>query len=151
MCLFGLIKHFWHSILFSLLLLNSFSRGQCCDPVDCSPPGSSVPGVLQARMLQWVAMPSSRGSSWLRDQTHISYICYIGLLHLLYWQTISLPLAPPGKPFYLVLKMIKRVINYSSQIFFHLLKIYHVHEVPFIIWSLIFGPWKQNTRVCVSL
>ena len=34
-----------------------------CDPMDCSPPGSSVPGILQARILEWVAMPSSRGSS----------------------------------------------------------------------------------------
>ena len=34
-----------------------------CDPMDCSPPGSSVHGILQARMLEWVTMPSSRGSS----------------------------------------------------------------------------------------
>ena len=31
-----------------------------CDPIDGSPPGSSVPGILQARILEWVAMPSSR-------------------------------------------------------------------------------------------
>ena len=36
------------------------------DPVDCSPPGLSVHGMLQARILQWFAMPSSRGSSWPR-------------------------------------------------------------------------------------
>ena len=40
-----------------------------CNPVDCSPSGSSVHGVLQARMLEWVAMPSSRESSQPRDQT----------------------------------------------------------------------------------
>ena len=49
-----------------------------CDPMDCSPPGSSVHGILQARILEWVAMPSSRGSSQPRDQTHISYISCIG-------------------------------------------------------------------------
>ena len=38
-----------------------------CDPMDCSPPGSSVHGILQARTLEWVAMPSSRGSSQPRD------------------------------------------------------------------------------------
>ena len=38
-----------------------------CDPRDCSPPGSSVPGILQARIPEWVAMPSSRGSSRPRD------------------------------------------------------------------------------------
>ena len=43
-----------------------------CDPMDCSPPGASLHGVLQARMLEWVAMPSSRGSSPPRDRTHIA-------------------------------------------------------------------------------
>ena len=43
------------------------------DPTDCSLPGSSVHGILQARVLECVAMPSSRGSSWPRDQTCVSY------------------------------------------------------------------------------
>ena len=38
-----------------------------CDPMDCSPPGSSVHGILQARVLEWVAMPFSRRSSQPRD------------------------------------------------------------------------------------
>ena len=42
--------------------------------MDCSPPGSSVHGILQARILEWVAMPSSRGSSQPRDQTQVSHI-----------------------------------------------------------------------------
>ena len=45
-----------------------------CDPMDCSLPGSSVHGILQVRILEWVAMPSSRGSSQPKDQTHVSYI-----------------------------------------------------------------------------
>ena len=45
-----------------------------CDPMDCSPPGSSVHGILQARTLEWVAMTSSRGSSWPRDWTQVSCI-----------------------------------------------------------------------------
>ena len=45
-----------------------------CDPMGYSPPGSSVHGNLQAGILEWAAMPSSRGSSPLRDRTHISYI-----------------------------------------------------------------------------
>ena len=48
------------------------------DPMDCGPPGSSVHGVLQGRILEWVAMPSSRRSSQSRDRTHISYIFCIG-------------------------------------------------------------------------
>ena len=57
-----------------------------CDPMDCSPPWSSVHGILQAR----VAMPSSRGSSWPRDWTCVS-CC-------LHWQADSLPLVLPEKP-----------------------------------------------------
>ena len=45
-----------------------------CNPMDCSQPGSSVHGILQARILGWVAMPFSRGSSQSRDQAHISYV-----------------------------------------------------------------------------
>ena len=42
------------------------------DAIDCSPPGSSVHGILQARLLEWVAMPFSRGSSGPRDRTWVS-------------------------------------------------------------------------------
>ena len=53
--------------------------------------GSSAHGILQARILEWVAMPSSRGSTWSQGSNP-------PLLHLLHWQAVSLPLAPPGKP-----------------------------------------------------
>ena len=43
-----------------------------CDPMDCDPPGSSVHGILQARILEWLAVPFSRGSPWPRDQTWVS-------------------------------------------------------------------------------
>ena len=46
--------------------------------MDCSPPGSSVHGILQARILEWVAMASSKGSSRPMHRTHISYISCIG-------------------------------------------------------------------------
>ena len=62
-----------------------------CDPMDCSLPGSSIHGILQARIPEGVIMPYSRGSSWPRDQTSDS-------LCLLHWQIGSLPLVPPGKP-----------------------------------------------------
>ena len=44
-----------------------------CDPKDCSPAGYSVHGILQARILEWVAIPFSRGSSQPRDRTYVSY------------------------------------------------------------------------------
>ena len=49
-----------------------------CDPMDRSPPGSSVHGILQARILEWVAMHSSRGFSQPRHPTCISYVSCIG-------------------------------------------------------------------------
>ena len=45
-----------------------------CHPMDCSPPGFSVHGILQARILEWVAIPFSRGSSWSKDWTLVSSI-----------------------------------------------------------------------------
>ena len=45
-----------------MFMLSCFSHVQLCDPMDCSPPDSSVHGILQARILEWVTMPSSRGS-----------------------------------------------------------------------------------------
>ena len=56
-------------------LLQSYTL---CNHTDCSLPGSSVHGILQARILEWFAMPSSRGSSQFKDLTHISYISCIG-------------------------------------------------------------------------
>ena len=48
-----------------------------CDPVDCSPPGSSVHRICQARIPEWIAISSSRGSSWPRDRTCISFLLYL--------------------------------------------------------------------------
>ena len=62
------------------------SHQTLCNTMDCSPPGSSVHGILQARILEWVAMPSSRGSSRSRDWSHI----------FLHWQADSLPLHQLG-------------------------------------------------------
>ena len=45
-----------------------------CDPMDCSPPDSSVCGILQARIPEWVAIPVCRRSSWPRDRTQVSCI-----------------------------------------------------------------------------
>ena len=65
-----------------------------CDLMDCSPPGSSVHGISQARMLEWVAISFSRGSSQPRDWTWVSHIAGDPLL----LQVDSLPTEPPWKP-----------------------------------------------------
>ena len=54
------------------------------DPMDCSLPGSSIHWISQARILEWVAISFSRGSSWHRDQTHASHI---GRWVLYHWAT----------------------------------------------------------------
>ena len=59
--------------LFPLMLVTQ-SCGTLCDPKDCSPPGSSVHGILQARIVEWVAIPFSRGSSHPRGRTVASCI-----------------------------------------------------------------------------
>ena len=58
--------------------------------MDHSTPGPSVQGILQERMLEWVAMPSSRVSSRPRDQTHVSSISCIGRQVLYYYQPLNL-------------------------------------------------------------
>ena len=65
------------------------SRPTLCNPMDCSPPGSSVHGISQARKMDWVAISFSRGSAWCRDQNQVSY--------LLHWQASSLPLTSTGQ------------------------------------------------------
>ena len=49
-----------------------------CNPTDCSPSGSSVHGILQAKILEWAAKPSSRGSSPAKGQTCVYYVSSIG-------------------------------------------------------------------------
>ena len=87
----------WYRVKFICLFLNFYFCTVLClvaqlcptlwDPMDCSPPGSSVCGILQARTLEWVAMLSSRGSSQPRDRTQVSHV--VGRFF-----TIE----PPGKP-----------------------------------------------------
>ena len=81
----------------SILIRKSiFSCLTHCDPMDCSLQGSSVHGILQARVLEWVAISFSRGSSWPRDRTQIS--CIVGRRFIV-WATredVSDSLRPHG-------------------------------------------------------
>ena len=68
-----------------------FSVAQLCltphDSMDCRLPGSFVHGIFQARILEWVAVSSFRGSSCLRDWTHVSCISWPGRQILYHWAT----------------------------------------------------------------
>ena len=61
------------------------------DPMDCSPPGSSVCGISQARILEWVAIFSSSGSSWLRDWIQVSWVSCIGRWILYHLSHLGIP------------------------------------------------------------
>ena len=68
-----------YSINTKLIFLNEvycayFSCVWHCNPLDCSPPGSSVHGIFHARILEWVAFSISRGSFRPRDRTHVSCV-----------------------------------------------------------------------------
>ena len=84
-----------HSVIILFIVSCPFLVTQSCptlcNSMDCSPQGFSVHGILQARILKWVAIPLSRGSSWPKDQTWVSCRSPSS-------QADSVPSEPPGKP-----------------------------------------------------
>ena len=63
-----------------------------CNPMDHSPPGSFVDRIFQARILEWVSISSSQGSSRPKDRTRVSFIACIGrqiFYHLATWEALS--------------------------------------------------------------
>ena len=69
----GKLSYFWCH-LFLILLLSHFSHVQLCDPIDGTPPGSPVPGILQARTLEWVAISFSNAWKWKVKVKMLSHI-----------------------------------------------------------------------------
>ena len=113
------------------------------DHMDCSPPGFSVHGILQARVLEWVAMPSSRESSWPRDQTHVLYISCIG-------RQVLYHLVPPvwKRPTFCGLWY---RINYIFKAYFVVSfeSVHHVyHPVSGVGSTQWFTPWFSNPLLC---
>ena len=88
-----------------------------CDPMDCSPPHSSVRGILQARILEWVAISSSRGSSWPRDWTWVSHIAFFTV-----WAT--------GEAWQSTMLTCRAAVSYGSIycIFANVCILYHISE-----------------------
>ena len=78
------------SVCVHVCMLSVSVLSTLCNPMGCNPPDSSVHGILQARILEWVAISFSRGSSWSRNWTHVS--CGFWL------QADSLPLSHHGSP-----------------------------------------------------
>ena len=88
-CVSGLTDSFYYftfQLEFKLLCKHAKSLQSCltlCDPMDCNPPGFSVHGILQARILKWIAMPSSRGYSIYMYLFSFKFFPYLGCCILL--------------------------------------------------------------------
>jgi len=93
----GVINWYWKTTEDTRVLVNRkilhLSLQTLRDPTDCSPPGSSVHGIFQARILEWIAIPFSRGSPTQGSNTGL--LCLIHCRRILYpqshWGTLSLP------------------------------------------------------------
>ena len=96
------------------------------NPMDYSLPGSSSHGILQARILEWVAIPSSRGSFQPRDQTQVSAS-----------QADSLLSEPPGKPSFFIWTGVKK----KSEL----------HLVTDIKLCLIMAKWTPISLILSSM
>ena len=107
------------------------------DLVDCSPPGFSIRGILQARILEWVAMTFSRGSSQTRDRTHIFFVSCIDRC-VLYQHYLGSP-----KQAYF------HSIHYNWLKFFPLYGwvIFHYINVSQILYSFIYQ-WTSRFLLC---
>ena len=112
-CLVSILKCLWHHYTFCYVCyvcMHANSLQLCptlCDPIDCSPPGSSSHGVLQARILGWVSISCSRGSLWIRDQpgSPVAPAC-----------RQFLTAEPPGKPIKWVIWDMKISANINLQV-----------------------------------
>ena len=114
----GILLHCWWECkliqpLWRTVCLHAQSCQSCLtlwDPMDCSPPGSSVHGILLARTLEWVAIPSSRGCSQPRDRARVFRVsCIVHNSLLLYHQ---------GSPWRAVCKFLKKLnieLNITQQ------------------------------------
>ena len=95
-----------------------------CDPMYCSPPGSSVHGISQAGILERVAISFFRGSSWPRDQTHVS--CFA-----------ALTAEPQGKPYVLIARCLPPWQNMQTVLQGH---------VDIYTWvKPCFGMWESHS------
>ena len=120
--------------------MHAQSRPTLCNPMDCSLPGSSLHGIFQARILEWVAISSSRGSSLSKDRTRVSCISCIGRWVLYYcgnWEaTVILVIFKV-----LLASWLKVVLKRKSSIFTFRVKSFNLfnHFFPPVVMMYILG------------
>ena len=118
-----------------------------CDLLDCSPPGSSVHRIFQARILEWLAISNSSRSSWLREQTCLFY--------LLHWQAVSLKLCHLESSSHSL-----RTCKQNFQNWWYILIMYNLYVFacflffPFLVNGIFIAViflhlrWKRFAKVC---
>ena len=122
-----------------------------CNSMDCSPPGSSIHGILKTRILDWFAISFSRGSSWPRDRTQVSYTA--GEFFII-WATISLVYAKFFFLFFfwdLVFKFPRSFLvmkKRKSRIVLLLLSVLFLKKILSTttgkIWNFLFTAWESQ-------
>ena len=100
--------------------------------IDCSLPGSSVHGILQARVLGWIAMPSSRGSAWPRDPTQSPVFPTLIGVFLTHWATWEVHFL-----LWLLSKWNMRQLDSRADVFYLTLKGYFLKNHGYNMWKVI--------------
>ena len=116
-----------------------------CDPMDCSPPGSSVHGIFQAWILEWVAVSFSRGTSWPRDRTWV--FCIVGRCFTV-WATREATKKEKWSVSFKKLKYLNKVIDVmkrkTNQVVF--LEVLWLQVSSFLKGKILLLPPSPNTQ-----
>ena len=144
----NLIVKLWENACIPLPMLHAQSLQSCptlCNPMDCSSPGSSVHRILQLRIQEWVTMPSSRGSSWPRDQPHLSYVSCIVMWVLYHYCHLGSPYHFPSASNFQRFQYLIKVPNecWMTKLF-HMSSQHTSHSI--IFFSLSITSWAMRER-----
>ena len=131
---------YWLYIILKVKVLVTQSCLTLCNHLDCSPPGSSVHGILKARILEWVAISFSRGSSRLRDRTQ--FYCFAGRFFSI-WATREAHMLS-----YRMLNQEKLILMFIAYICFW--KVFYTLEwiyfhIPYFHSLQLLLPWKYQS------
>ena len=124
-------------------MLSHSVLSRLCNPMDCSPPGSSVHRILQVRILEWVVMPSFRWSSQPRDRTQVS--CIAGRSQLSHLSHQGKPRVCPHSCPLLVMRQKMRCLDCHPSLFtcyLHWLIQNLSHQNP---WSQYYGDFSEGS------
>ena len=142
-----------------LLLLSHFSRVQLCDPIDSSPPGSPIPGILQARTLEWVAISFYSAWKWKMKVKLLSRIWLfatpwtaayqappsVGFSRQEYWSGVPLP-SPTFKAIHAQIVIWRAVLIFKNFVPFNFFWVYSL-----ILYSLTVTVELLCISVCLTM